>query len=68
MNQMRTTRKYKKLSYEDRKKIESLFQDGTSISLVAKLLDVHISTIYHELHRCGATPETYTAQNAQELL
>ena len=43
----------KYLTYEDRKTLEQLYADGAELSDIAKLLNVHISTIYRELARGG---------------
>ena len=53
-------RKYKRLRYEDRQVIEKMSRAGSRV--------VHRDTIYKEYARCGATPDTYSAEKAQETL
>ena len=47
-------RKYKRLSYEDRKTIEEMCRNGKKADEIAEAMDVHRATIYHELQRGGA--------------
>lgn len=61
-------RKYKRLRYEDRQTIERLCKNGSSVKAIAESLGTHRDTIYRELHRCGATLETYTAAAGQQAL
>lgn len=61
-------RKYKRLRYEDRKIIERMSREGAKVVDIAKAIGVHRDTIYKEYTRCGATPETYRAEKAQEML
>lgn len=42
-------RKYKRLSYEDRKTIEEMCRNGKKADEIAAAMDVHRATIYHEL-------------------
>lgn len=44
-------RKYKRLSYEDRKTIEEMCRNGKKADEIAAAMDVHRATIYHELQR-----------------
>lgn len=58
-------RKYRRLSYKDRRTIERMSKDGSRIIEIAGALGVHRDTIYKELARCGATQDTYSADKAQ---
>ena len=53
---MRTTGKYRYLTFEDRKKIEAWYLLGDRPADIAARLSVHHTTIYKELQR-GATGE-----------
>ena len=53
---MRTTGKYRYLTFEDRKKIEAWYLIGDRPADIAARLSVHYTTIYKELQR-GATGE-----------
>lgn len=61
-------RKYKRLRYEDRQVIEKMSREGSRVIDIANALGVHRDTIYKEYTRCGATPDTYSAEKAQETL
>ena len=61
-------RKYKRLRYEDRQVIEKMSRAGSRVVDIATTLGVHRDTIYKEYARCGATPDTYSAEKAQETL
>jgi len=61
-------RKYKKLSYEDRKTLEKIFKSGGDVKFAAETLGVHRDTIYKELSRCKLTKGNYNADAAQKLL
>lgn len=39
-------RKYKRLSYEDRKEIEAMCKAGKKVSEIAAAMDVHRATVY----------------------
>ena len=41
------------LTYEDRKKLETLYADGESLTDIAAKLGVHLATVYRELTRGG---------------
>jgi IS30 family transposase len=56
---------YKRLTYEDRKKIEQMLSDGAKPKELAKEAGVHIATIYRELERGG---ERYSADEAQKKI
>ena len=61
-------RKYKRLRYEDRIKLEALLMEGEKIEKIAETLGVHRTTIYKEFKRSGTNELTYTADVAQETL
>lgn len=61
-------RKYKRLRYSDRQKIEQMSNAGSSIAEIAEELGVHRDTIYKELARCNATRRTYSAEIAQQTI
>lgn len=64
-------RKYKRLSYEDRKTIEAMCRSGKKADEMAELLDVHRATVYHELQRGGAgggKRKQYNADVAQRAI
>lgn len=42
------------LSFDDRKKLESLYNSGESTNDIARNMNVHLSTVYRELSR-GST-------------
>lgn len=46
-------RKYKKITYDERKKIEQLYNNGLSPADIAMEIGVHISTMYRELGKGG---------------
>lgn len=54
--------KYKRLTYEDRVKIELLNNEGMKPSKIAKMISRHRSTVLNELARF---PRSYTASKAQ---
>ena len=57
---------YKKITYEDRKKIEAMVREGKmDETSMAAAIGVHFSTIRRELAR-GGTP--YSAEIAQRSL
>ena len=62
-------KKYKQLNPYQRYQIQALLETGANKNLIAKTLDVHISTIYREIKRNtakrGRTAGDYIAQNAQ---
>lgn len=71
---MRTTGKYRYLTFEDRKKIEAWYLIGDRPADIAARLSVHYTTIYKELQR-GATGELdanqregYSAELAERRL
>jgi IS30 family transposase len=71
---VRTTGKYRYLTFEDRKKIEAWYLIGDRPADIAARLSVHYTTIYKELQR-GATGELdanqregYSAELAERRL
>lgn len=61
-------RKYKRLSYEDRKTIEEMCRNGKKADEIAAAMDVHRATIYHELQRGGGNRQQYSADMAQRAI
>ncbi len=63
--------KNKYLTFEDRKRLEELYDNGERITDIAVKLGVHHTTIYRELSRCQTGildkngREIYTAEDAQ---
>lgn len=55
---------YKKISFEERKMIEKLLDEGHCVLDIAKLLNRSNPSIYHELKRCQACAK-YSAEYAQ---
>lgn len=51
-----------------RQVIEKMSRAGSRVVDIATTLGVHRDTIYKEYARCGATPDTYSAEKAQETL
>ena len=62
---LRQRKKYKRLTYEDRKKIEKLYQQGKTIDEMSLLMGVHSTTMYREIARGG---EPYSADKAQQAI
>ena len=58
-------KQYKKITYEDRKTIESLLRSGKDATAIAGEIGVHYNTITRELKRGG---EPYKAEVAQRTL
>lgn len=56
---------YRIITYDDRKKIESMFSEGKSVSYVAKEIGICRDTLYKELRRHNMTRDTYNAEIAQ---
>lgn len=55
----------RRLNYDDRKKIESMKEQGIKVIVIADTIGVHRATIYNELKR-GGTP--YRAEVAQRTV
>lgn len=55
----------RRLNYDDRKKIESMKEQGIRVIVIADTIGVHRATIYNELKR-GGTP--YRAEVAQRTV
>ena len=72
--EVRTTGKYRYLTFEDRKKIEAWHARGDRPLEIAARLGVHTATIYHELQRGytgevdAAQREIYSAERAQAVV
>lgn len=64
-------RKYKRLSYEDRKKIEAMCKAGSNAEAIADAVGVHRGTLYRELQRGGVENgkrQQYSAELAQRAI
>jgi len=62
---VRQRKTYKRLTYEDRQKIETLYKEGKTIDEMALLMGVHSTTMYREIARGG---EPYSADKAQQAI
>lgn len=60
-------RKYKYLTYADRKKIETMIKEGISSAKIAEAIGVHSGTIYREI-KAGGGRQNYNAQKVQSML
>lgn len=58
---------YNRLTYKDRKLLESLLKRNTKVTSIAKIIGCTRSTIYRELKRVGSD-QTYSADVAQQTL
>ncbi len=63
MTTKRPRKPYKRLKFEDRKKIETLYAQGKTVDEIALIIGVHSATMYRELERGG---EPYRAEVAQK--
>lgn len=63
MTTKRPRKPYKRLKFEDRKKIEELYAQGKTVDEIALIIGVHSATMYRELERGG---EPYRAEVAQK--
>lgn len=61
-------RKYRRLTYQDRKTIERMLDERCGIPEIAEALGVHRSTIYCEFARCGTGKKDYKAEIGQKAL
>ena len=64
-------RTYKRLCYQDRKRIEKLFEEGESFRKIARELGVHHMTISREIKRGSIIKEDhveYSAERAQKKI
>lgn len=59
----RQRKAYKRIRFEDRKKIEHLSSEGKTVDEMALIIGVHSRTMYRELER-GGNP--YRAEIAQK--
>lgn len=57
-------RRYKAITFKDRKTIEEKAKGGSSTKELAEIVGVHIATMYRELDR-GNTENGYSAIKAQ---
>lgn len=62
------SRKYWKLNYEDRKKIEFLYKSKMPIQGIADMIGVSRQTIYRELKRGFDEDKNYSAEVAQKKM
>lgn len=62
------TRKYKRIRYEDRVKMEQLLKEGKKVTEVADILGVSRSAIHFEFRRSGTDRTSYTADIGQKSL
>ncbi len=58
----RPRKPYKRLRFEDRKKIEALSAQGKTVDEMALIIGVHSATMYRELEKGG---DPYSAEVAQ---
>ena len=65
---MRGERKqHKRLTYEDRKLIETMYNDeGFSAAKIAAGMDIHVATLYRELNRGRNSSGIYEAWVAHQ--
>jgi IS30 family transposase len=64
-------RKYKRLSYADRERIEAMCKAGSNAKAIAGEVGVHRGTLYRELQRGGAENgklQQYSAEQAQRAI
>lgn len=61
-------RRYKKLTYADRRLIERMIGQGISPKIIASEIGVHIATIYREMQRGVDAEGNYKAELAQRAL
>lgn len=62
-------RKYKRLVFADRQRIEEMRRQGMSEKEIAAAVGVHIATIYRELDRgTGNGKNVYSAEVAQRAI
>lgn len=60
-------RRYKYLTYCDRKTIEKMIKEGMSGRKIAEAIGVHPATIYREIE-AGGGRQNYSAQKVQSML
>lgn len=58
-------RPYVRLTYDDRKKIETLYKNNIPVSDIARILKIGRSTIYRELKRGNDGKNGYSAEISQ---
>lgn len=57
---------YGYMSLDDRKRIEALLSDNMNRGEIARVLNVHLATIYREIKR-GSSGGSYNAEFAQKV-
>ena len=62
---MSRLRKYKRISYEERKRIEKMYKNGVNVRLIAEDIGVAHTTLYRELKRGEGDDGEYNAELAQ---
>ena len=65
MAQKRGRKPYKRITYEDRQRIEKFYEEGKTTDEMALIIGVNSATMYRELKRGG---EPYKADVAQEAV
>ncbi len=65
-------RKYKRLTYADRKEIEAMCKSGMKVKEISEKIGAHRATIYHELQRGSVAKANvgrkYNADTAQKTV
>lgn len=61
-------RKYRRITYEDRKRIEFLYKNKEPIQCIADMIGVSRPTIYRELERGFDADRNYSAETAQKKM
>lgn len=62
-------KKYKRLVFADRQRIEEMRNNGASEKEIAAAVGVHIATLYRELNRGTENGKnTYSAETAQRAI
>lgn len=59
---------YKKITYEERKKIEHMVKKGVPVMEMATEIGVHMATVYRELQRGRDEMGNYKADVAQNKI
>lgn len=59
----RPRKAYKRIRFEDRKRIERLYAEGKTVDEIAFIIGVHSTTMYRELEKGG---DPYRASVAQQ--
>lgn len=61
-------RPYKKITWEDRLRIEKMLKEGTSVARIAETIGTHRHSIYREKNRGIGEDGFYHAEIAQKTL